>query len=437
MIISKSNLVYFRDISNDLLTVEHPLTQRYLKVLERQRIDLIARRTRPHVAKLDSDQADVLFHLEYPHLQLPCQDCGLSQSTVHCVQCIQSLCQSCHVLLHTKGSRSKHTSRFTVCGSDCSCCSTKKPSVYCSDCNEYFCFHCFERIHSRGKRNLHEAMQVTCPDGNMVARNDEKCSECDDVIACLKCDYCRDVFCLVCFWRCHLNGNRRTHTATQVSVRPLCNNCFEVRASVYCEQCQELFCSDCFSDLHIKGGRKLHLFMDAMNILLLLERLDPAFQTQMATERKHILWAITKIQALIRGFNQRSKYGKRRDCATRIQKLWRGGETRRKLLGALNQFNWRKKQIADTVLEKPNDTDDKVLGALESRMKIANKDQQNTISRLRQELGITLDDDDLIPREDELSEKQIPLSPANTVKFRMHQIQRESDKLRRLLSIDD
>jgi len=32
MIISKSNIVYFHDLENDYYTLEHPLTQRYLKV---------------------------------------------------------------------------------------------------------------------------------------------------------------------------------------------------------------------------------------------------------------------------------------------------------------------------------------------------------------------------------------------------------------------
>ena len=38
MIISKSNIVYFHDLENDYYTLEHPLTQRYLKVLERHRV---------------------------------------------------------------------------------------------------------------------------------------------------------------------------------------------------------------------------------------------------------------------------------------------------------------------------------------------------------------------------------------------------------------
>ena len=35
MLISKSNIVYFHDLENDYYTLEHPLTQRYLKVLVR------------------------------------------------------------------------------------------------------------------------------------------------------------------------------------------------------------------------------------------------------------------------------------------------------------------------------------------------------------------------------------------------------------------
>lgn len=178
------------------------------------------------------------------------------------------------------------------------------------------------------------------------------------------------------------------------------------------------------------------MFMDAMNILLLLEKLEPAFQKHMSEERKHVLWAITRIQACIRGFNQRSKYGKRRDCATTIQKVWRGGETRRKLLGALNQYNWRKKQVSNSVLERNQDEslEAKELGALESRIRITTKDQDMTLAKLRQDLGITLDESSEVHGNS--NDTHLP-SPANTVKSRIHQIKKESLKLRRLLSIDD
>ncbi|KAF4719096.1 hypothetical protein FOZ63_026072, partial [Perkinsus olseni] len=51
MLVSHSNIVYFHDTENDYFTLEHPLTNRFLKVLERQRLDLIAMRTKPSVNK--------------------------------------------------------------------------------------------------------------------------------------------------------------------------------------------------------------------------------------------------------------------------------------------------------------------------------------------------------------------------------------------------
>jgi hypothetical protein len=89
--------------------------------------------------------------------------------------------------------------------------------------------------------------------------------------------------------------------------------------------------------------------MDGMNVLLLLEKLDPSFQLFMKDQRKYVIWAITKIQACMRGYQQRSEFRQRRAFATRIQKRWRGGETRRKLLGALDQFSWRKKQVGEQI----------------------------------------------------------------------------------------
>ena len=87
MLISKSNIVYFHDLENDYYTLEHPLTQRYLKVLERSRIDQLALRTKPAVNGLQSNQADILFFQQFRNLQIPCQDCGIVQATVRCLQC--------------------------------------------------------------------------------------------------------------------------------------------------------------------------------------------------------------------------------------------------------------------------------------------------------------------------------------------------------------
>ena len=439
--VSKSNLVYFEDKDFHLYTIEHPLTQRYLKVLERQRIDSIALRGKPAVLKLQSTQPDILFHLQFTHLQIPCQDCGLGQSTIHCHQCIASYCESCHSLLHHVGGRSSHTSQPTAAGSNCSSCAVKKPNVFCADCTDYFCFACFGQLHKKGKRVEHQAMRVTAVDGNVVAiSNRVKCDECLDMPASVKCDFCTDSFCLGCFWRCHLNGIRRHHTASQISIRPLCNQCDTTRASVYCEQCQELLCTDCCAKMHVKGSRKLHLFMDAMNTLLLLERLDPSFQAFMLDERKRVMWAITKIQASMRGYRQREQFRRRREFATRIQRRWRGGETRRKLMGVLDQFHWRKKQVNDFLVNTPHDSklEERDRRALDSRVRVAVARQNTIMEKLRSGLQV---DEEADPRG-ENEAPVVPLqaagmSPKAQLKSRLKNSHKDGEKLRKLLSLAD
>merc|ERR1712194_309846 len=130
------------------------------------------------------------------------------------------------------------------------------------------------------------------------------CDECEDNPAAFHCDYCRDNFCLQCFWKCHFNGHRREHTVTKISVAPLCSQCANVRATVFDEQEQELLCTDCFTFLHCKGNRQLHLFLDCTNLLLLLERLDPAVQEHLRRARPRVMWAITKLQGWTRGIEQ-------------------------------------------------------------------------------------------------------------------------------------
>merc|ERR1712224_1123485 len=145
---------------------------------------------------------------------------------------------------------------------------------------------------------------------------------------------------------------RRNHTVSKITVNPLCNQCNQTRATVYCEQCQELLCTECFTFVHAKGNRQLHLFMDAMNVLLLLERLDPAFQAHMRRARPRVIWAITQLQGWTRGIECRRYYGRRRELVTKIQRRWRGAMTRRKLLSMLDHYKWRRKQINNYFLPK-------------------------------------------------------------------------------------
>ena len=439
--VSKSNLVYYQDLQLGVYTIEHPLTQRFLKMSERHRIDLIALGSRPGLANLQSADPDMIYHQQFRHLQIPCQDCSQAQSTVFCEQCIASFCDACFKLLHRSGCRAGHTSRPTACGSSCSSCATKKPKVFCSECSDYFCFHCFEELHRRGKRSEHHAMHVSSADGNVAVTDGRKCEECNDVLASLHCDYCKNFFCLTCFWRCHLNGNRRAHTATQVSVRPLCNQCDTTRASVYCEQCQELFCSQCFGDMHVHGGRKLHLFTDAMNILVLLERLDPSYQSFIIDERKRVLRAITKIQACIRAHQQRTKFRRKKESATRIQKRWRGGETRRKMIGALDQFNWRQRAATDDVVHNSaahnEESIRQEIGALHSRSSVAALEQGRLINKLRTDLGLgetknMQSESPPIPSSD-----YMPVdSPKAALQSRFASFHKESEKLRKLLKLE-
>eukprot|EP00434_Breviolum_minutum_P027515 symbB.v1.2.024330.t1/scaffold2294.1/size83139/2 len=100
MKVSKAGVCYFHDLINDYYTIEHPLTQRYLKVLERQRLDLLCLRTKPSVNGLLFSQPDMLFNKQFRNLQIPCQSCGVMQSTLKCNQCLMSFCQSCADALH-------------------------------------------------------------------------------------------------------------------------------------------------------------------------------------------------------------------------------------------------------------------------------------------------------------------------------------------------
>lgn len=349
MKVSKAGVCYFHDLINDYYTIEHPLTQRYLKVLERQRLDLLCLRTKPSVNGLLFSQPDMLFNKQFRNLQIPCQSCGVMQSTLKCNQCLMSFCQSCADALHKNalGPRKNHTFLTTACGSLCSTCAVKKPQVFCANCEDYFCFKCFEDMHRRGNRLQHKSMLVSVSDGDVIEPQ-KRCEECEDRPAAFACDYCLDNYCVQCFWKCH----RRQHTASKVGVVPMCNQCQNVRATIFSEQTQELMCTECFTMLHAKGNRMLHLFMDAMDLLVLLERLDPAFQEHMRRARPRVLWALSQLQGWVKGIEARRNFKKRKDVVLMIQRRWRGVLTRRRLLGMLHMHKWRRRQVNNYFLPK-------------------------------------------------------------------------------------
>mmetsp|Transcript_78555 Transcript_78555/g.168326 ORF Transcript_78555/g.168326 Transcript_78555/m.168326 type:complete len:596 (-) Transcript_78555:50-1837(-) len=353
MKVSQAGVCYFQDTVNDYYTIEHPLTQRYLKILERQRLDLLCLRTKPSVNGLLFGQPDMLFHKQFRNLQIPCQSCGVMQSVLKCNQCLMSFCQSCADALHKNalGPRKNHTFQTTAYGSLCSTCAVKKPQVFCANCEDYFCFKCFEDMHRRGNRLQHKSMLVAVSDGEIIEPQ-KKCEECEDNPAAFACDYCLDNFCVQCFWKCHFNGHRRQHTASKVNVLPMCNQCGNVRATVFCEQCQELHCTECFTHVHCKGNRMLHLFMDSMDLLVLLERLDPTFQEHMRRARPRVLWALSSLQGWVKGIDARRNFRKRKDVVMMIQRRWRGVQTRRRLLGMLHMHKWRRRQVNSFFLPK-------------------------------------------------------------------------------------
>lgn len=96
----------------------------------------------------------------------------------------------------------------------------------------------------------------------------------------------------------------------------------------------------------------LHLFMDAMDLLQLLERLDPTFQEHMRRARPRVLWAISQLQGWVKGIDARRNFRKRKDVVMQIQRRWRGVQTRRRLLGMLHMHKWRRRQVNTYFLPK-------------------------------------------------------------------------------------
>ena len=424
--ISKSGIVYFHDAQLAVYTVEHPLTQRFLKVLELQRIDYLAIRRRPALQNLLTQASN------YPHIHLPCCDCGIATSSRQCHQCVAVFCDICYMLSHNQGLRLSHTHQPTASAQPCSNCPIRPPQVFCSDCNGYLCLRCFDSLHKRGRRSEHSAILIASPAGNIAPQTRIECEECKDARACIHCDICKDSFCLSCFWRCHLNGNKRRHIASLVVVQPLCNQCDNTRATLFCEQCQELYCSTCFGNAHSRGQRKLHLFIDAVNFTLLLEKLEPSFQSFIVDARRKVIKALSKMQALFRGFCQRKYFKRRRELATVIQKRWRGGQTRKNLLGMLDQFNWRKRQLASSLTRA--EIDSKRAAAASAKLEIVKKRQDKVFGRMTSAHF----DDEPDMHELPLGENpDPPSSPTAALRSRIAKNQKESEKLRSLLNLDE
>lgn len=327
--VSSSGIIFFEDTISGHLTLEHPLTQRYLKVLEKARLETLILKRYKNTRSLISTQPDALFNQEFVHIQIPCQSCKLFQSTLRCEQCLMSFCDECFSIMHARGPRKSHSAIRTAAGSSCSSCDIKRPDVYCASCSDYLCFSCFEKVHKKGARAQHQAMILPVTDSDlagMTQKPDLKCEECCSRLACFRCDFCTDFLCLACFWRLHFNGSRRKHTATSIALNTMCalcadtdhrdqtsgftptndnpssiNNHHSCKATIFCEQCQELMCTECFTIHHYKGNRKLHLFSDASNFTLLLECLDPKNQVVIQQELTMVIKSICKIQARARG----------------------------------------------------------------------------------------------------------------------------------------
>lgn len=92
--------------------------------------------------------------------------------------------------------------------------------------------------------------------------------------------------------------------------------------------------------------------MDATDLLMLLERLDPTFQEHMRRARPRVLWALTQLQGWVKLIETRRWYKKRKDVVIMIQCRWRGVLQRRKLLGMLHMHKWRRRQVNSYFLPK-------------------------------------------------------------------------------------
>eukprot|EP00397_Hematodinium_sp_SG-2012_P034165 GEMP01036602.1.p1 GENE.GEMP01036602.1~~GEMP01036602.1.p1 ORF type:complete len:389 (+),score=66.51 GEMP01036602.1:80-1246(+) len=127
------------------------------------------------------------------------------------------------------------------------------------------------------------------------------CQECEERSARVKCEQCKDFFCVTCFDKTHISGKRRNHTKQKVEqcvcdvcdlqeastsslesnerycddclitkmellsghrmkvIKGLmCSECEAEQATRLCEDCCDLFCIECYLELHRKGKRRIH-----------------------------------------------------------------------------------------------------------------------------------------------------------------------------------
>ena len=410
--ISSAGIVYFHDTAQDLYTLEHPLTQRFLKVLERARVDMFACNQRPALKALQAVPGNCSAPKIKIYLRHPCEDCRISQAEKFCEQCLQYYCSSCSDFLHPPSTTStvpQHTFRATACGTTCSTCSVKKPQVYCAECEEFYCFACFDTLHKRGFRAGHRAIATDQANGEIMTI--EKCQECKDAMGSLNCKQCKNLFCVDCFIKCHAKGNRRNHTTFKSIVRPLCSRCETSRSTLFCEQCTELFCSTCFGTAHAKGSRQLHLFRDAMNFHLLLEIADN--QPFMEVARRKVLDSLAKIQARVRGWLVRSQYRRKVDVVVKIQRRWRGANTRKKLQSMLEQLKWRKRQLGTTRSPAAN----RFAGV--ARKQLAVKSAVETVANLR---SAVLSSAEANPLEDHVKTNQLLIEKETEAKRALYRL---------------
>jgi hypothetical protein len=245
-----------------------------------------------------------------------------------CLVCLESHCDFCFALLHTVlSSRSGHAWIPTPAGSHCvngEC--QNRPRIFCEDCQVPLCMNCYVETHSESM-SQHRCIHLETILSN-AACDVKSCSSCSDSIGCMWCDYCAENFCVECFSAIHNNPGMRQHTASTRIIRPTCMHCRETRASLFCDDCYELFCSTCFGTMHAHGNRYFHNFTDALNILLLIEKLDPVFHESLKTSRITNWNRIVLIQKITRGFLARRRIKSLDHLATLIQKVWRGYRTR-------------------------------------------------------------------------------------------------------------
>lgn len=358
--------IYFVDAVKNVATFEHPLTCRFIRILERERLNQLVMSSNASLRLLMGLAANL--HRVHSNLTVSrsCQDCNTTSTTKICLVCSICLCDFCFSLLHPSSStRHSHVAIPSPVDATCSdlICSDGTPNIYCKECRTLFCVPCFTKNHE-GTLTAHRCLHLEAEPSN-GSQGFGDCSKCGLKNGEVFCDYCRESFCGVCFNNTHKESFNCMHTRSTRILRPLCMNCGTTRATIYCEDCVELSCSSCFGILHASGNRFFHSFTDASNFLLLLKKLEPEMQEWMSVQRTNVLKNIIRIQATLRGYILRRRVGNMHKCAMKIQNRWRRNRHRkhrskqsrehgnpetknamihrkRSLTSRLRSFSWRK-----------------------------------------------------------------------------------------------